>query len=141
MFFSVFAGAQDNWTLEISSSVEIHTLKLTNKAEKKTHPLRGASIKLYQGSAIVKEVKSDARGDFSILVPPDGDFIIEISFFNKIKLHLLFCLLYFYTSLPRSKAVQPPLPSLSKEGRALNKLLHWEVIRLFARDASFGPNT
>lgn len=66
--------------LEISSNVELRTLKLTNKAEVNTRPLRGATIVLYNGSTIVKQVTSDARGDFSIMVPPDGDFMIVVSY-------------------------------------------------------------
>ena len=83
-FLSVFSAlrAQDTWMLEIRSNVELRTLKLTNKAEQNTKPLKGATIALYQGSSVVKQVSSDASGDFSMMVPPDGEFVIVVSYPN-----------------------------------------------------------
>lgn len=75
-----FAAGQNTWSLEISSSVELRTLKLTNRAETDNKPLKGASISLYQGSTMLRQVQSDSRGDFAISVPPDGEFSIVISF-------------------------------------------------------------
>jgi hypothetical protein len=66
--------------LDISSSVEIKTLKLTNKAEQDTKPLKGATIALYQGSTLVKQAQSSTSGDFSVLVPADGEFMIVVSY-------------------------------------------------------------
>ncbi len=73
-------NSQDNWELEISSNVELRTLTLTNKAEQKSRPLKGATIELLDGAVVVQKVFSDARGDFSVRVPPNGDFIIKISY-------------------------------------------------------------
>jgi len=71
--------AQD-WTLKLSSNVELRTWKLTSKADKEEKSLGGANIKLYKGNSIISELNSDANGDFTVLVPPNGDFILEVSF-------------------------------------------------------------
>src|SRR4051812_48458612 len=68
------------WNLELSSTVELRTLRLSNIAEQYDKSLGGATISLYQGSAIVKQVYSDANGDFKIDVPPNGDYILVVSY-------------------------------------------------------------
>jgi hypothetical protein len=72
--------AQQEWTLELSSSVELRTLKLTNKAEKEDKPLAGASIKLFQGSKVIAQATSVGSGDFELQVPANGEFILEVSY-------------------------------------------------------------
>jgi hypothetical protein len=76
---SSFYYAQD-WTLKLSSNVELRTWKLTSKAEKEEKALNGASIKLFKGTNIISELNSDANGDFTVLVPANGDFILEVSY-------------------------------------------------------------
>ena len=44
MFFSVFAGAQDNWTLEISSSAMTSTILTAPCTNKYTAPKITASL-------------------------------------------------------------------------------------------------
>ncbi len=68
------------WNLEVSSSVELRTLKLTNKAEKQSRPIGGASVVLTQGSTIVKQVTTDGNGDFVIQIPQNGEFLLTISY-------------------------------------------------------------
>jgi hypothetical protein len=73
------SSAQE-WKLKLSSNVELRTWKLTTKAESQEKPLLGANIKLMQGSTVVTQVNSDANGDFTLLVPPGGNYIIEVSY-------------------------------------------------------------
>ncbi|MGZ3943034.1 MAG: hypothetical protein ACXVOH_13880, partial [Bacteroidia bacterium] len=68
------------WKVEIKSNVELRTWKLTGKKEAVESPCAGASIKLYKGGGVVASVQSDAMGNFSILVPPNDNFIIEVSY-------------------------------------------------------------
>ncbi|MFL5752086.1 MAG: carboxypeptidase regulatory-like domain-containing protein [Bacteroidia bacterium] len=68
------------WKLKLSSNVELRTWKLTTKAESQEKPLLGANIKLMQGSSVVAQVNSDANGDFTLMVPPGGNYIIEVSY-------------------------------------------------------------
>lgn len=72
-------GAQ-NWTLELKSYVEYRTWKLTTKAESKETQLQGATIKLFQGAKLVSQVTTDADGEFTLLVPPNGEFTGEVSY-------------------------------------------------------------
>jgi hypothetical protein len=80
LFIAMRLPAQKTWSLVISSSVELRTLKLTNKAEQSSRPLKGASITLYQGKTVLNQSMSSGSGDFSVLVPPDGDFTIVVSY-------------------------------------------------------------
>lgn len=80
LLFLSFSIRAQNWTLKLSSNVEIRTWKLTTKADKTEKELAGASIKLYKGSSIVTEMSTNASGDFTILVPGDGEFILEVSY-------------------------------------------------------------
>jgi hypothetical protein len=80
IFLVSFCHAQGDWSLALSSSVELRTLKLTNKAEKTSDPLGGATISLYQGSTVIKQIQSDAGGDFTIIVPGNGDYMMVVSY-------------------------------------------------------------
>jgi hypothetical protein len=79
LLFSISIHSQ-NWTLELKSYVEYRTWSLTTKAVSKETALQGATIKLFQGSTLVSQVTSDADGEFTLLVPPNGEFIGEVSF-------------------------------------------------------------
>ncbi len=71
--------AQD-WTLKLSSNVELKSWTLTNKAEKKQKHLQGATISLYKWSTLLSQTTSDANGDFTIDVPARGDFVLNVAF-------------------------------------------------------------
>jgi hypothetical protein len=80
ILFGLLPATGQTWELEISSTVEIRALRLSNKVEKEERPLRGATVALYQGNTIVKQVTTDGNGDFAIGVPPNGDFFIVVSY-------------------------------------------------------------
>jgi hypothetical protein len=71
--------AQD-WSLELKSTVELRTFKLTNKAEISEQKLAGATIALFKGASLVNQVQSDGNGDFVINVPANGEFILTVSY-------------------------------------------------------------
>jgi hypothetical protein len=59
------------WSLEVSSQVE-----------KDGKGLGGATIGLYQGTKLLKEVTSQSNGDFTIEVPANGEFVIQVSYLD-----------------------------------------------------------
>lgn len=69
-----------NWTMKLKSNVELRTWKLTSKADKKEEPLGGATIVLLKGSTVVAQTTSDANGDFVVNVPPNGEYILAVSY-------------------------------------------------------------
>lgn len=75
-----YAATAQNWTLKVSSNVELKTWKLGNRAEKEEKALGGASIKLLNGSSVVNEITSKPNGDFSIDVPANGEYMLEVSY-------------------------------------------------------------
>src|ERR1700739_1749445 len=75
-----FTCLAQKWMLELKSVVELRTWKLTSKAESKEDPIGGASIKLFRGATLVSQVVSDNDGDFTLQVPPNGEFTIEVSY-------------------------------------------------------------
>lgn len=82
VFVSVFAlnlQAQD-WSLKLSSNVEIRTWKLSSTYEKEERSLGGASIVLTKVGQIVAQTTSDGSGDFTIMVPPNGEYILTVSY-------------------------------------------------------------
>jgi hypothetical protein len=56
------------------------SLKVSSNVEKDGRGLAGATVILYKGSTVVTQVQSDGNGDFQINVPPNGDYIIAISY-------------------------------------------------------------
>lgn len=66
--------------LKLSSNVELRTWKLSTKAEKTEEPLMGATIVLLKGSTVVHKSATNINGDFEVLVPMDGEFILEVSY-------------------------------------------------------------
>src|ERR1035437_1569710 len=75
-----FSASAQNWKLEIKSNVELRTWKLNSKSESVETALAGATIKLFKGSTVVAQVTSNGNGDFILLVPPNDNFIIEVSY-------------------------------------------------------------
>lgn len=78
-FYSSIVSGQ-NWTMKLKSNVELRTWKLTSKADKNETPLGGATIVLFKGNTIVTQTMSDANGDFVVNVPPNGEFILAVSY-------------------------------------------------------------
>jgi hypothetical protein len=76
---SCFIRAQD-WSLKLSSNVELRTWKLNTAANKTEKSLSGANIVLYKGNSIISQTTSDANGDFVIDIPGGGDFILTVSY-------------------------------------------------------------
>jgi hypothetical protein len=71
--------AQD-WTLKLSSNIELRKWKLSSKAEKEEKSLGGAAIMLYKGDNMIGQTMSDGNGDFVIDVPAKGDFVLTVSY-------------------------------------------------------------
>jgi hypothetical protein len=60
ILFSIFFCSapvvfSQDWTLQVSSNVEIRTWKLTTKADKEERPLGGATIVLTKGTTVVSK--------------------------------------------------------------------------------------
>ena len=73
-------NAQD-WQLKISSNVYLRKWKLTTKAEKVEEVIGGATITLYKaGGTQVSQIKSDADGSFTMMIPANGEFYIIVSY-------------------------------------------------------------
>jgi hypothetical protein len=64
----------------VHSSVELVSWQLNTKAVKEYKPLSGASIAVYKGSAVVSQVSSDGRGEFTVDVPANGEYVIVVSY-------------------------------------------------------------
>lgn len=80
ILFTSLLSAQE-WKLKLSSNVELRTWKLTSTYEKEEKPLQGAKIVLTKaGGGVVEETSTDGSGDFTIMVPPNGEFILTVSF-------------------------------------------------------------
>lgn len=79
IFFGLILRGQE-WKLKLSSNVEIRTWKLTSTYEKEERALQGAKIVLTRGGSVVAETSTDGNGDFSIMVPPNGDYILTVSY-------------------------------------------------------------
>lgn len=80
LFYNTFFSFSQNWKVNVKSQVELRTWKLTSKAESQEKPLAGAIIKLLRGTELIAQVNSNGNGDFNIDVPPNGEFIIEVSY-------------------------------------------------------------
>jgi hypothetical protein len=81
LFFLFIRAYSQEWTLKLSSNVEIRTWKLTTKADKDERALGGASIVLAKtGGAVVAQTSSDGNGEFTVDVPPNDDFILTVSY-------------------------------------------------------------
>lgn len=56
------------------------SLRLSSRVEKEGKALPGAVIRLYQGSKLVNQLMSGSDGDFEVDVPPNGDFMLQVSY-------------------------------------------------------------
>jgi hypothetical protein len=68
------------WSLKLSSNVELRNWVLTNKADKREKALDGANIALMKGATVIASTKTDLNGDFVIDIPANGDFILTVSY-------------------------------------------------------------
>ncbi|MDI1353863.1 MAG: hypothetical protein PSX36_03015 [bacterium] len=57
-------------------------LTISSKVEKEGKGLGGAKIELIQGTKVVSEMTSASNGEFKVEVPPNGEFIIQVSYPN-----------------------------------------------------------
>ncbi|MDO8999459.1 MAG: hypothetical protein Q7W45_06815 [Bacteroidota bacterium] len=80
LLFFCLLGKTQNWTLKLSSTVELRTWRLSSVAEKAEKELSGAEIKLFKGNSLIGQTNSNPNGDFVIDVPAGGDFILTISY-------------------------------------------------------------
>lgn len=68
------------WHLNLKSTVELRTWKLTTKADKTEKSIQGATILLLDGTNVIKEVQSDLEGNFEIEIPSNGDYQLSVSY-------------------------------------------------------------
>lgn len=81
LFYYLNAFSQNtSWSVKISSNVELRTWKLTTRADKEEKPLLGASITLTQGGKLISQSTSDSNGDFTVMVPGNGEFVLTVSY-------------------------------------------------------------
>lgn len=80
IFLNSNLNYSQEWMLRLSSHVDLRTWKLTTKADKEETSLGGATIILYNGATIVSQTTSDSNGDFTVLVPPNSEFILTVSY-------------------------------------------------------------
>src|SRR5688572_27906612 len=55
-------------------------LSVTSNVDRDGKGLGGVSVTLLQGSTVVKEVTTESNGDFTIVVPANGQSIIQVSY-------------------------------------------------------------
>ncbi|MBK9282862.1 MAG: carboxypeptidase regulatory-like domain-containing protein [Sphingobacteriaceae bacterium] len=73
-------GSAQNWSLKLTSNVELRNWILTSKAEKRERTIDGAKITLFKGDSPIASTVTDANGDFVIDIPAGGDFILTVSY-------------------------------------------------------------
>ncbi len=69
-----------NWQLKLSSNVYLRTWKLDTKATKEENVIGGATIILFQNNKQIAQTTSNADGEFTIMVPPNGNFYLSVSY-------------------------------------------------------------
>ena len=78
LFVSTFCNAQ--WSLKLSSNVYLRTWKLDTKANKEEKEIDGATITLFQNNKQIDQTTSGNGGEFTILIPKDGEFYLTVSY-------------------------------------------------------------
>jgi hypothetical protein len=80
LLLSISLFAQ-NWQLKLYSSVYLRNWKLTTKIENNETHISGADIILYEYSGkIISQTKSNNLGEFMVMVPPNGEFYLTVSY-------------------------------------------------------------
>jgi len=69
-----------NWTLKLSSKVELRNWRLSSVAEKTEKALTGAVITLFKDKTQVGRTNSDSEGNFIIDIPAKGEYILTIEY-------------------------------------------------------------
>ncbi len=78
-FFSKLLKA-DDWNFKLKSKVELRSWTLNSRGIKNSKLLNGASVKLLEGDKIVSQTLSDADGNFEMLIPSKGDYMLMIEY-------------------------------------------------------------
>ncbi|MBA3682355.1 MAG: hypothetical protein H0W73_14525 [Bacteroidetes bacterium] len=68
------------WTLKLTSNVYLRTWKLDTKASKEEKEVDGATVTLFQGGKQIGQTTSSGGGEFTIMVPNDGEFYLTVSY-------------------------------------------------------------
>ncbi len=78
VFITSISHAQ--WSLKLTSNVYLRTWKLDTKASKEEKEIGGATITLFQGSKQISQTTSGGDGEFTIMVPKDGEYYLTVSY-------------------------------------------------------------
>ena len=78
IFLVITSHAQ--WTLKLTSNVYLRTWKLDTKASKEEKEIDGATITLFQNGKQISQTTSSNGGEFTIMVPHDGEFYLTVSY-------------------------------------------------------------
>jgi len=78
LFFTTLINAQ--WPLKLTSNVYLRTWKLDTKASKEEKEIDGATITLYQNGKQINQTTSSNGGEFTLLIPQDGEFYLLVSY-------------------------------------------------------------
>ncbi len=68
------------WSLKLTSNVYLRTWKLETKASKEEKEIDGATITLFQGGKQISQTTSSNGGEFTVMVPKDGEFYLVVSY-------------------------------------------------------------
>lgn len=74
-----FGLTAQNLIYKFKSKVELRDWKLSSKAYKEVTYLEGASIELYEGSKLITKTNSDKDGNFTLDLPPSGNFTLMVN--------------------------------------------------------------
>lgn len=77
-FFVSTINAQ--WSLKLNSNVYLRTWKLDTKANKEEKEIDGATVTLFQGGKQISQVTTSNGGEFTVMVPKDGEFYLTVSY-------------------------------------------------------------
>ena len=78
--FLCFISISQNWTLKLTSTIELRTWRLTTSAQKSEKVLGGATITLFKDKTQIGQTTSNPTGNFEIDIPAQGEFILTIAY-------------------------------------------------------------
>lgn len=76
----IVAVSHAQWTLKLSSNVYLRIWKLDTKASKEEKGIDGATVTLYQSGKQINQTTSSNGGEFTVLIPKDGEFYLTVSY-------------------------------------------------------------
>ncbi|MBA2612030.1 MAG: hypothetical protein H0U95_08670 [Bacteroidetes bacterium] len=79
-FIFIIATCQAQWTLKLSSNVYLRKWKLDTKANKEEKEIDGATVTLFQAGKQISQTTTSNGGEFTVLVPKDGEFYLTVSY-------------------------------------------------------------